>query len=294
MLWYWLAIAAGAVWAVGNVIDKNIIDRHIRNPLSVIMLGAPLNLIFGAAVWAFQGGSLPRNILYGGLIIGALNFFAVMLYFKGLKVEEASRVVPMIYVAPIFVLILAALLLGERAGAQGYAGVIMVIAGAVLISFRKVSGILKRSDAALMMVLAGFIWAIIDVWTKWATGLADYVLIISAVYLGAGLAGLSLWAKKSYRDDFRGDVSGPKPVLLVFSSFSIAFVGWLMYIRALTGGLVSLVVGLVSVQPLFVLFYTTVLGKVMPQIVKEDSSGGSFWIKLVATLLILGGVYLIG
>ena len=75
----------------------------------------------------------PKGALFlvlSGLATGA----SWLCYFRALKLGKASQVAPVDKLSVVFVAILAALFLGERLSAGGWAGVGLIAAGAVLLA----------------------------------------------------------------------------------------------------------------------------------------------------------------
>lgn len=97
-------------------------------------------LVLAGSIVAWQGTlkSLPtldaRSILF--LILSGLATGASWLcYFHALKIGPASRVAPIDKLSVVFVLILAAIFLGEALTWKGVLGVALMVCGAILVAW---------------------------------------------------------------------------------------------------------------------------------------------------------------
>lgn len=100
---------------------------------TVVFLRFGLALLALAPLW----WTYRRTILRDGhagvhLLRGAASSLAVALYFYTLAEMPLANAMALQFTAPLFVPPLAALLIGERTGPAGYAGVVLAVAGAVL------------------------------------------------------------------------------------------------------------------------------------------------------------------
>jgi len=98
-----------------------------------------INLIYGWLL--FYLFPLPQGVSLGPLLVavasGILRTAAVIIMLYYLKREEVSRVIPVVFTYPIFVAIIAVLLLGETLDYLQWLAIIIVVAGAVILSARQ-------------------------------------------------------------------------------------------------------------------------------------------------------------
>ena len=82
--------------------------------------------------------ALPWSLLG---IIGGLGLYpGLILYFKAMAIEESSRVISLWYTGTIFVPIFAYVFLEEKLSLPSYLGIILLVASAMFISYRKEEG----------------------------------------------------------------------------------------------------------------------------------------------------------
>jgi transporter family protein len=75
-----------------------------------------------------------KNIAYlllAGIIAGG---FAMVVYFKALKLTQASKVVPITSIYPLITVVFSAILLGEDINPKVVIGAILIVLGVMLVS----------------------------------------------------------------------------------------------------------------------------------------------------------------
>src|SRR3989338_10718894 len=114
MSWIFLSILAALIWSVVNIFDKYIISKLVEKPIVPVIVMGAIGLIASAAIFIFHGFQ-PLSTINILLAIVAGIFYVLMtfLYFHAIKIEELSKVIPLFYLTPLFILIIAAFFLGE-------------------------------------------------------------------------------------------------------------------------------------------------------------------------------------
>ena len=127
MSWVLFALLSAFLFAVANVVDKYILTKWVKNPAIPVIVLSFVGLVVSLFVFLVHHSSLLsvfNTIL--ALIAGVLFVAAVVLYFKAVSIEEISRVVPLVYLSPLFILILGAILLGELFTPWKYFGIVLL------------------------------------------------------------------------------------------------------------------------------------------------------------------------
>jgi len=156
-----------------------------------------IHLIFGLALITIF--PLPEGIgawpLEVAVASGILRAVAVTILLYTLTREEVSRVIPVVHTYPIFVAISAVVLLGESLVYLQWLAIVIVVAGAVMVSLRQsptdTSTWLGQSFGLLFassLLMAGG-----DVAAKYALNyfLLEYVFYWCILYVFAFLSGLN-------------------------------------------------------------------------------------------------------
>lgn len=296
MDWLIFALLAPIFWAGANVVDKFLLTKYIRNPFSYQILGIfiyipiiPLLLFLIPITSSYPGFLL-------GIIIGLIDIGTILFYNKAMMLEEASRVIPLSYLNVVFVLPLAYLFFGEFLSLQKYFGVILLVIGAMLISYKKINGEKwKFSPAFKFILILALLWAFINISDKFTLGFIDYWSFIFWLTVGYMIAGLILFSFKKLRQEFLRVARKMNKKILSVRALSVIFyyVGLVFFFLALTKGFVSLVSAVISIQPFITFLYTTTLTLFVPQVIKEKIDKRTISLKLIAICLIFLGVWLI-
>lgn len=295
MEWFWFAIAAPLLWGALNIIDKYFLDKLIKNIFSFLIFGLltdaiMLPIIFFVIPISFNLTFAVISIS-SGLIVGLSYLF----YNKAMMIEEASRVAPLIYINPLFVILLSIIFLNELLSYSNYIGIFLLISSAVLLSYKKVKG--KKaalSPILFLMLLYSFIWAVVQVLSKWVLGYFDYWSFVFWQFFGAFLFGILLILIPKFRIRFVKDVKGKRAIWLPrIIGMIITWTAFISFYWAVSTGPVSLVAAVPAIQPFFVLLYTIFLSRFLPKIIKEEISRSILALKLIAVILVFVGTWLI-
>ncbi|RMH55605.1 MAG: EamA family transporter [Candidatus Hydrogenedentota bacterium] len=142
--------------------EKGLTDRDLL--FTNFSIGAvPLFLFaFLLGKWRFPAAVLP---VFFGAVAG--NLLAVTLYFRALRFTEVSIALPLISLSPVFILVTAPVIVGERIGPLGIAGVLLVGMGAYLLgasrnraSFAAPVLALSRDRGARYALAVALVWSV--------------------------------------------------------------------------------------------------------------------------------------
>ena len=293
MLWTLLSITVALIWAVVSIIDKYVLLKLVKNPLIPAMVLGVVGLLATVIIYLFQGFQ-PLSFFNIALAFLAGIFIALMwiLYFKAVKMEEISRVIPLFYLTPLFVLILGAVFLEEIFSFWQYFGIFLLIIGAIIISiknFRKI----RITKAFLFMILAILMTSINAIIVEYLLSYADFWTIFSYTRIGTIFILIPMFFY-SYSDFIStANKYGKKTIGIIFLNSPLAVLGIIIMTAAMAIGYVTLVNALVSTQGFFVLLFTVILSVFYPKIIKEDIKKSTIAMKLIAIILILSGAFLI-
>ena len=139
---YWLiyAFSGPVLWALSTHIDKYLVERYFKQgSVAVLMV---FTAIIGALalpfVWFFQPGvvALDHKSMVVIAASGILYMSAIYFYLQALQTEEASTIAPLFQATGVFGLILGYFILGEQISYSQIIGVLLIIAGSVILSLR--------------------------------------------------------------------------------------------------------------------------------------------------------------
>ncbi|MBU1004602.1 MAG: DMT family transporter, partial [Nanoarchaeota archaeon] len=210
--------------------------------------------------------------------------------------EEVSRVIILnIGISPIFVLILSILFLNEILTLKQYIAFALILAGSILISFKRFEENLRLTPGALLALLAGFFFAVQAILLKYLSSInlatimvyreAGYILSILLVFA------LSPKARKFTKKVIK-DMS-LKKTAIVYGAECIGIGGMFLYYLAVQRGPVSLVSVVEGSETIFIFILTIIMSIFLPKILKEEINKKTITIKIISIILTIVGLYLI-
>lgn len=293
MSWQLLTILAVFIFAITGIIDKFLLTKWIKNPIVLVLILSGVGLLLSLGIYLFRGFSFLSGVnIILALIAGVIYMFGMFLYYKAAKIEEISKVMPLVYLSPLFILILAAVFLGEIFTPIRYLGIFLLVTGAIFISSKNFTKI-NFNRAFWFAILSALIFAFIAIITKYLLNFADFWTIFSYIRLGAFLASIPLFY--FYLKDFGPLIKESGLKSIGFTAFNmVLLLGAVLLLTIATAiGDVTLVNALTSIQPFFVLLLAVGLSIFFPSILKEEINKSLVFQKIFAIVLIFTGTLLI-
>ena len=189
----------GALWIVGGMALVAISDNFIGSVAREIglwqfqVLRSAMTLpVAVAAVLAARRPEMLRPRAPGAVALrSAFATVGLLMYFAALPAVGIAQAAAGLFTSPIWVVLVSALVFGERVGPRRVAGVAVGFAGVCLVLGL---GAQPVRPMALVAVTAGLLWGLGVIWTRRfcgeesVTGLAVWQFV---AFLVAGLAGLA-------------------------------------------------------------------------------------------------------
>ena len=294
MDWFVFALLSTTMFAVCNVTDKFILTKKIKDPYSYNILSAMFNIFPILLLVFFINLNFNASTLLA-ILYGFVFTFLFVLYNKAMMKEDASRLVSIIRISPIFVLTLSFIFLHEILSTQKYFGIIFLIASALLVSYKRSKKKFHLSTGIILILFYSLGIASMSIIAKYTLGNIDYWEFYFWNLMGNILGCLPLILiptirKNLIKDSLKIDKRG---WLAVIWADIFAWMGYIFYFIAISINYVSLISAVVSVQPLIVFIFTLILTIHRPKILKEEISRSSLLFKALAVILIIIGSYLI-
>jgi len=296
MEWFIFALLASVLWSGTNVIDKILLTKKFKNPFTyqiwiAIVDSASAILLITLLPISF---SYPGFLL--GIIIGIIQVFSILLYNKAMLVEEVSRVIPLSYLDAFFIVPMSYIFLGEVLNSQKYLGIIFLVAGAMLISYKsKKKGKFVFSSAIKSILMLSVIWAFLSIVEKYTLGFIDPISLMIWIFVGYLIGASPSLMFPKIKNDFLKMIKKIDKFILMLTVISIIFAisAFSSFLTALSLGSASLVVAFLKIQPFILITYTTILTKFAPNYLEEKINKKTISLKLIAICLIFLGVWLI-
>ncbi len=312
MQWFILALIASILWAVVVIVDKFILTHYIKDAVSYQVFLTLTMLPFLIFLLPFTShntnSSTPIILPVIIILLGVAMGLVFVLYNKALMIEEVSRVTPLFYLSPLFVLLFSFMFIGEGLSLRRYVGIGLMVFSAisVSVSLRRRNRDSHRqshshslhivlSPALLMILVLDIMNAGKDVISKLILSHLDYLSYLFWFLLGniAGRPFLLLIPHNREKTLMIIKTLPPKVYLLSFISSSLAWTGYVLYFKAVSMTYISLVSAIPTTQPFLVFIFATLLGLFYPGLIEEKTDRRSLTIKGIAAVSVLIGAYLI-
>ena len=293
----WVAAALGstALFALVTVLDKKLV-------VSFFPSATLFNLTFGLLQFFVAAFFFVVFVPVVGLDVAGIPWavasgfawaLALFLFFHGLRLEEVSRATPIQMTAPVFAALLAVVFLGETLSWAQWLAVVVVVAGAALVT-AKPSGVgigIARGKALAILVAASVVLGVAYVLNKEATNNANIWTVQSVRAVGMGTGMLLMTARAPALRQLPMVLLNPRAMRLFFITEGIlAPVAGVLFVVALSLGPVSLVSATMSSRPLFVLVISVLLSTSFWNVLNEPLDRATLVLKTVSTALIVLGV----
>lgn len=309
-MWAILAISAYLLLAVNGVADKFLLSKSVKHPVAYafyVGITGPLTLVlsvlgvigqwlhwnFLQTEFVFQWLTFGQTIV--ALIGGASFPFALYFSYKAIQQTSISRIMPIQGgLVPIFTLVLAYLILDERLAGLQVLAFLFLVAGAVLISFKKKHGqwhALAFGNAAT----AAFLFALSLTLQKYVFGHVNFGSGLIWTRMGFFLASVSFLVSgqsRGYIFNTPKEVSTGNKFVYLAARVSGGVSGFLQN-YAIKIGSVTLVNAMQGTQYVFLLMLTTIFSLRYPKILKEHLSAQSFSQKIISIILVTIGLVLL-
>jgi drug/metabolite transporter (DMT)-like permease len=296
MEWVFLALLAPALWAVMNIADKWILSNYFKGAFSYQVFTVLTDILIIPILFVLAPISFDPALFVPAMVLGIISGFSFVIYNKAMIVEEASRVISLMYMTPLFILPMAIVFLGEVLSPIKYVGIALLVVSAVLISYRKVFGKHRFLSLGMILILIwGVIWAGYQVATKWMLGSLDVWSFTLWTLTGTLISGMLMMLIPNVRKEFVSDIKRSKAVVYAIRiAMSMLYVvAMLSFYFAISAAPISIVGAIPSVQPAFVLLYVLLFSAFLPKIIREENTRNTIILKALAVVLIFIGTWAI-
>jgi drug/metabolite transporter (DMT)-like permease len=295
--WINTAILSAGILGFVNIIDSHLVSRRMPSVRAFLLPVGIIHLVYGLVlliIFPFpQGvGAWPFGI---AVVSGFIRSVAITIMFYIMTREEVSRVIPVVYTYPIFVAIAAVVLLGEDLVSLQWLAIIIVVAGAIMVSLRRSptgSGAYLGRSFGLLLI-SSLLMAAADVTSKYALNYISFWNMYSlTVFCMSSFFFLISLRRSVFRELRSMERRGSAMALLAFNEV-LAPAGILFSFWAIERGPVSLVSTILGSRPIFVFIFALVLGRIFPVLLDWRPTKETLMLRLTATVMITGGIAII-
>ncbi len=289
MSWVIFSFLSALLISIVSLIEKYIVDKKIRDPITVIGIGG-IGFFFLTTIVALIYGEwyLPLKYALLALLTGALHMGGLYFYYRAMKTEDISTIIPILSLVGVFILLMEFIFLGVKLTSFQYVGCGLVILGSFVISMKKIE-FPKFNLALILLLFTVVLFSIRAILSKFLInnisvlafmfwfGVAE--LIFGVIFL--------VFARKIYR------IKALKGIKLVVLIGILAATAYMMFFIALVSGEVSLVSTLFQFSMLFTFVGAYLITIYHPKIINEKINKEIIILKIIAILIIFIGGYLI-
>ena len=300
MSWLIYAFSGPVLWALSTHIDKYLVERYFKQgSVAVLMV---FTAIIGSLalpfIWLFQPGmvSLDPQSIAVIAVSGILYMGAIYFYLEALQAEEASTVAPFFQAAGIYGLILGYFVLGEKLSILQIIGVLLIIAGSVLLSLRIGQGAGRfKTRLVILMLTCALAIALSTLIFKFFAVRDEFWTTTFWNFAGQAIFGVILMLIAANRRQFIKMMrANTGAVLSVNGANELINLGGNLGMRyTLLFAPLGIVQAINSTTPFFVLFFGVVLSLFFPSLGREKISFASLMQKIIAITFVVAGVLLI-
>lgn len=204
-----ITIFASFLWALTNHIDKfmiNGIDESASSVKTLLVFSTLVAGIIFTPIWLIVSNfsvAISNLSLISVLVAAIIYTFATYFYFTALSKNDASIVVVMFQLIPVFSYILALIFFNENLTIQQIVGSIIIILSAVIISFDfEEKNNNSKFQALLLMIFSSLLYAIYFILFDVAIRDSSYNACAFWYQVGLLLIGIVLMCVKSFRATF--------------------------------------------------------------------------------------------
>lgn len=300
MSWLAFAFSGPVLWGISFHLDKYLVERYFRDADAAVLLvfTACAGIAMLPVIGFFQPGTLTLAMTSILPIAGAgvLGLGGMLFYLRALQTEEVSVVASLFQASPVFAAALSYLVLGETLSLLQIAGGLLIIGGALLLSWRRHGdGSAFKMRLVALMLPCTLALAAASVIFKFFAVREEFWITTFWTYAGQALFGCGLLTIGPYRRQFLALLGTSRSALLAISGTNelINLGGGLGMRYAITLAPIGLVQAVGSTTSLFVFLFGIVLSLVAPRVGREDLSLRNLLKNGIAALLVGAGVTLV-
>ncbi|MCK5413209.1 MAG: DMT family transporter [Candidatus Pacebacteria bacterium] len=298
MTWIAIAIVAHFLNATVSIIDKYIVSNTVLKPVVYTFYSGVFQVLFLLLI-PFIGFSMPHiNLFLLGVGTGALFILTLLIFYKALKISEASRVIPVIGASvPIFIVFLSYFILGEFLTSVQILAFAFFVVGGFLLSLKRTQEAFSLFPGFKLAILAGFLFALYYTLIKFmyldVTFFDGFILLQIGGFLGSII--LLIFKSNRVKIFSTPDTIKKSTAYLFLPAKILAAAAAIMifYAISMEGSKVSIINSLQAFQYVFVLFFAIILSKKIPSLFHEQLNKRLLRRKIVAIVVIGAGLFLL-
>ena len=290
-------IVAAAFWSATNIIDKYLVGRFANEggvgALLTLSALFPIVVLPIAYLATNQSIWLPIDQIGVLLLSGLLTVTWVYFYLRALESDDASIVMSLFQLTPLFALAFGYLLLAELPTTGQILFGAVIVLGSIVLAIDRISGSIKGTLLALVLTASALI-ALTNTLFKLVALSADFWTAIFWQGLGAVLTGLTIYCMhRPFRVSFHNFIAQNWGVGLTLNGINetLTITGNVIFAYAILLAPLAVVQTTEAYQPLFVFVFGSLMAMLFPRLIKEDLSRITLLQKTIGVAIVFIGSY---
>ncbi len=278
------------------MLSKYLKDRGVGALLIFSALSSVLILPFVAFFNREQIFQISSADFITLIFVGLLSAGAFYMYLEGMEAEEASIVIPLFQLVPVFGYFLGYLILGESLNSNQIFSSLLIISGIIILAAEigEDNKVKLKKRVLLLITGSSFLFALHDILFKKVAIVESFWVSVFWQYVSLAFFGiLILIIIKKFRQDFFSMFNniGGRILSLNITSELLYIGGNLTNNFATLLAPVALVLVVSSYQPLFVFIFGIILTVFLPKISMEKITKKHLIHKFISIFIIIVGSY---
>lgn len=297
MNWASTVILSSAILGVVNVNDSYLLSKRLPGLRTFLMPSGVIHLLFALILlYLFP---LSEDITAWAMLAvvasGITRTVGVVILLYNLKREDVSRVIPIVHTSPVFVAIIAVPLLGETLYYLQWLAIVIVVAGAVMVSAEKnpLGSTSQMGRPFLLLFMASLLFAVADITRKYALFYMSFWNGFSLTTICMAIGFILIAARPHVFRQLKDMKQRNSSLALLTLGETLAVIGIVLSFLAMKGGPVSLVATILGSRPVFVAIFSLVLSYFFPRLLRMSATKKIMALRMAATAMIVGGVSII-
>lgn len=302
MTWLVVGIIPPLLWAIVNHVDKYLLSKaHHKSSVNVLMVYSTLFSLVVLPILAFFAWKdlfMSWEQVVTQVIGGILLTLSIYFYLVALSKDEATVVVPLALLVPVFGFVFSYFVLGEVLTPKQIIACIVIVGGSLILSleFEEEAGVRIKHGVLGLMSLVAIFQSAQETLFKFISIENSFVVSFYWLHIGVLICGLVLLLfKGGLWSDFFDSVriNGKKIFIVSLISEALAAVAYMVRDYATLLAPITIIMTLNGYQPVFVFILGIVLTVFAPRLVKEKNRPIHLLHKGIAIAVIFVGTILV-
>ncbi|MBI5065866.1 EamA family transporter [Candidatus Woesearchaeota archaeon] len=278
-------------WTGGNIIDKFILSKKNTNSYTYTVTSVSILFIESIIISLFLNwNGITLAALTLPFISGILSAVSFIAYYYLLKQEEASQILPLLYLTPIGLILIHVFFFESSFTYSQIFGIIAAVLGTIILESHKTIKELFAQKTTIIGIVYGLLISIPIVMNESASHMMPYWNIQLPFATGVIITVSLLLFRKDVRKTL---LKHYKLYPYTIVSEALGMTGNLAFWYALAFITSPLLAAIGNIQPLIIFGFTTLISIYYPHIIKEDLHRKTLLRKFIGIALIVVGTAVI-